>query len=169
MNKIYKNILILSISSITRISRDSHISINKLYLYNLEKKYKRYYSFNYLIQINSIDEINSKKVKYRLSTKYYNYLDIFNRTKADILFLYYSYNYKLEFNDNFDKTKLSKSKIYLILEYKLKQIKKYLNEYLKKGFIISSYILFTLSILFAKKLNKELYFLYKLLEAKRYY
>ena len=58
-------------------------------------------------------------MKYRLPIKYYDYLDIFDRTKANVLSLYYSYNYKLEFNDSFDKTKLSKSRIYLILEYKL--------------------------------------------------
>ena len=54
--------------------------------------------------------------------------------------------------------KLLKSRIYLILEYKLEQIKKYLDEYLKKRFIILSYILFILSILFIKKSNRELHF-----------
>ena len=38
----------------------------------------------------------------------------------NILLLYYSYNYKLKFNDSFNKMKLSKNRIYLILEYKLK-------------------------------------------------
>ena len=59
-------------------------------------------------------------MKCKLPSEYYNYLDVFDRTKADILPLYRSYNYKLEFNDSFDKTKLLKSRIYLILEYKLK-------------------------------------------------
>ena len=148
----------LYISLIIQISRDLYILINKLYFYNLEKKYKRYYNFNYSIQINSIDEINFKKIKYKLFIKYYDYLDIFYRTKINIFLLYYSYNYKLKFNNSFNKMKFSKSKIYLILRYKLEQIKKYLDKYLKKEFIILSYILFALSILFAEKLNKELYF-----------
>ena len=76
----------------------------------------------------------------------------------NILFLYYFYNYKLKFNNSFNKIKLLKSRIYLILEYKLKQIKKYLNKYLKKGFIILNYILFILLVLFIEKLNKGLYF-----------
>ena len=97
-------------------------------------------------------------MKYKLPSEYYDYLNIFNRTKTDILLLYRSYNYKLKFNNSFDKTKFSKSRIYLILEYKLKQIKKYLNKYLKKRFIILSYILFILSILFIKKSNRELRF-----------
>ena len=52
--------------------------------------------------------------------KYYNYLNIFNKTKANILLLYYSYNYKLKFIISFNKAKLLKSRIYLILRYKLK-------------------------------------------------
>ena len=52
--------------------------------------------------------------------KYYDYLNIFDKIKTNILPLYYSYNYKLKFNDNFDKTKFLKSRIYLILRYKLK-------------------------------------------------
>ena len=58
-------------------------------------------------------------IKYKLSSKYYNYLNIFNRTKIDILLLYYSYNYRLKFNNSFNKTKFLKNRIYLILKYKL--------------------------------------------------
>ena len=60
-------------------------------------------------------------------------------------------------NDN-NKSSLFKSRIYLILDYKLKQLKKYLDEYLKKSFITLSYALFVLLVLFAEKLNKELRF-----------
>ena len=59
-------------------------------------------------------------MKYKLSSKYYDYLNIFNRIKTNILSLYYFYNYKLKFNNSSNKIKLSKSRIYLILEYKLK-------------------------------------------------
>ena len=37
-------------------------------------------------------------------------------------------------------------------------MKKYLEKYLKKGYIIFNYTLFVLSILFAEKLNDELRF-----------
>ena len=80
----------------------------------------------YWIRVFSVGEINSanivspKKIKYKLSLEYYNYLDIFDRIKINIFSLYYLYNHKLEFNNNFDKIKLLKSRIYSILEYKLK-------------------------------------------------
>ena len=51
-----------------------------------------------------------------------------------------------------------KSYIYLIFNYKLEQVKKYLDEYLKKGFITSSKAPFTSLVLFTKKSNNELYF-----------
>ena len=85
-------------------------------------------------------------------------MNIFNRIKTNKLLSYRLYNYKLEFINNYNKIELSKSRIYLIFDYKLKQVKKYLNKYLKKKFIILSYISFISSILFAKKLNRELRF-----------
>ena len=64
----------------------------------------------------------------------------------------------MKFINNINKTKLLKSRIYLILSYKLKQVKKYLNKNLKKEFIILSKTLFASLILFAKKFNDELRF-----------
>ena len=51
-----------------------------------------------------------------------------------------------------------KSRIYSILKYKFEQIKKYLNEHLKKNFIVSNHALFASPVLFIKKTNKELRF-----------
>ena len=158
MNEIYEDTSKPYTSFITRIPRDPRIPVNKPYPYNSEKKYKRYCGSNYPIQINSTDEVSPKKVKHRLSIEYHDYLDVFDRTKANVLPPYRPYNYKLKFNDSFDKTKLPKSRIYLISGHKLKQIKKYLDEYLKKGFITLSHALFALPILFAEKSNKELRF-----------
>ena len=158
MNEIYDNLLILYIPLIIRIARGPRISVNKFYSYDLKKKYKRCYGSNCSIQINNIDEVSSKEVKRKLSSKYYDYLNVFDRTKADILPLYRPYNYKLKFNDSSDKMKLSKSRIYLMLEYKLEQVKKYLDEYLKKGFITLSYTPFASPVLFAEKPNRGLRF-----------
>ena len=52
--------------------------------------------------------------------KYYIYFSIFDKTKIDIRSLSYFYNYKLKFINSFNKAKFLKSRIYLILEYKLK-------------------------------------------------
>ena len=51
-----------------------------------------------------------------------------------------------------------KSRIYSISKYKFEQVKKYLNEHLKKKFIVSSYASFASSVLFVEKLNERLRF-----------
>ena len=56
----------------------------------------------------------------KLLIEYYNYANVFNKTKANKLLLYYSYNYKIEFAKEANKNILSKSRIYFILKYKLK-------------------------------------------------
>lgn len=68
------------------------------------------------------------------------------------------YDYHLKFIDNANKVKLLKTRIYLIFDYKLKQVKKYLDKYLKKGFITSSKTSFIFLVLFAKKFNDGLRF-----------
>ena len=57
-----------------------------------------------------------------------------------------------------NKNTLFKNRIYSILKYKFEQVKKYLNEHLKKKFIVSNYVSFASFILFIKKSNKELRF-----------
>ena len=94
----------------------------------------------------------------KLFINYYNYANVFNRSQADILSLYRFYDYKLEFAERADKNILFKNRIYLISDHKFEQVKKYLNEHLKKRFIILNYILFASSVLFAEKSNNELRF-----------
>ena len=64
----------------------------------------------------------------------------------------------MKFVEKINKNALFKNRSYSISAYKFEQIKKYLNEHLKKEFIVSSYILFALFILFIKKSNEELRF-----------
>ena len=128
----YKNLLVLAILAI----RDLRILINSSYSYKFKIKYKRYYKFYIVIYIYNIKILTFDKVKKKLFEKYYNYLNVFDKIKVDELSLYYSYNYKLKFIKNVNKIKLSRSRIYLILDRKLNEIKKYLNEYLNKNFII---------------------------------
>ena len=76
----------------------------------------------------------------------------------NILFLYRFYDYKLKFIKKVNKSSLFKNRIYLLLSHKFEQIKKYLNEHLKKEFIVFNYTLFILFVLFIKKSNKDLRF-----------
>ena len=75
-----------------------------------------------------------------------------------MLFSHRFYNHKLKFAEEADKNTLFKNRIYSISEHKFEQIKKYLNEHLKKEFIVSNYALFALFVLFIEKSNEELRF-----------
>ena len=94
----------------------------------------------------------------KLSIDYYNYINVFDKSQTNILSSHRFYDYKLKFVERADKNTLFKSRIYSILEHKFEQVKKYLNKHLKKEFIISSYALFALFVLFIEKSNKELRF-----------
>ena len=94
----------------------------------------------------------------KLFINYHNYANVFNKSQADILPSYRFYDYKLKFAKKTNKNTLFKSRIYSISDHKLEQIKKYLNEHLKKRFIIFNHISFASSVLFIKKWNNELRF-----------
>ena len=94
----------------------------------------------------------------KLFVNYYNYANVFDRSQADILFSHRFYDHRLKFAEGVNKNNLFKSRIYSILDYKLEQVKKYLNEHLKKRFIVFNYASFASLVLFIKKLNDELRF-----------
>ena len=74
----------------------------------------------------------------------------------NILSSYRFYDHKLKFVERVDKNALFKNRIYLLSDHKFEQVKKYLNKYLKKEFIVFNYASFVLSILFIEKSNKDL-------------
>ena len=94
----------------------------------------------------------------KFSIDYYNYINVFNKLQTNILFSYRFYNHKLKFVEEANKNTLFKNRIYSILKHKFEQVKKYLNEHLRKEFIVSSYASFALFVLFIKKSSKELRF-----------
>ena len=89
---------------------------------------------------------------------YHNYANVFDKSQANILFSHRFYDHKLKFAKEADKNNLFKSRIYSISSHKLEQVKKYLNEHLKKRFIIFNHALFASSVLFTEKSNDELKF-----------
>ena len=94
----------------------------------------------------------------KFSIDYYNYVNVFDKLQTNILSSHRFYNYKLKFIEKTNKNTLFKNRIYSISKHKFKQVKKYLNEHLKKEFIVSNYALFASFILFIEKLNEELRF-----------
>ena len=94
----------------------------------------------------------------KFSIDYYNYANVFDRSQTNILPSHRFYNHKLKFVEEINKNALFKSRIYSISKHKFEQVKKYLNEHLKKGFIVSNYASFASFVLFAEKSNEELRF-----------
>ena len=64
----------------------------------------------------------------------------------------------MKFIKKVNKNALFKNRIYLLLNYKFEQVKKYLNKHLKKEFIVFNYALFVSFVLFIEKSNKDLRF-----------
>ena len=110
------------------------------------------------VQINETEVLTPEQVKDRLSEEYHDFADVFDRSKADELPPHRSYNHKVELVDEDAKTQLPRSRIYPLSAHKLKQVKKYLDENLRKGFIAPSQAPFACPVLFAEKPNEGLRF-----------
>ena len=144
----------------SQTKRDNRISINKSCSCGSAIKYKKCYkSYTLkLIQINNIDVLIFQEMLNKLFINYHNYANVFDRSQANILSSHRFYNHKLKFAKGADKNTLFKNRIYSISDHKFEQIKKYLNEHLKKKFIVLNHALFVLSVLFAEKPNERLRF-----------
>ena len=94
----------------------------------------------------------------KLFINYYNYANVFDKSQANILSSHRFYDHKLKFAEKANKNIFFKNRIYSILNHKFEQIKKYLNEHLKKKFIVFNYASFALFVLFAEKSNDKLRF-----------
>ena len=108
----------LEVSS--QMKRDNRISINKSCLYGFIIEYKRCCEFytSKFIQINNVDVLTLQKMLNKLFINYYNYINVFNRSQANILSSHRFYDYRLKFAKGADKNTLFKSRIYSILNYK---------------------------------------------------
>ena len=138
--------------------RNSRISVNKPCSCYSKLKYKKCYESYTTIRVNNTKKLILENVKKKLSKKYHDFLNVFDRSKTDELPPHRECDHKLKFIDEADKAKLSRSRIYFISNPKLKQVKKYLNEHLKKDFIVLSQASFASLILFAEKSNNDLRF-----------
>jgi len=96
-----------------------------------------------------------KEVKAKLSSKYHDYLDVFDRAMTDQLPSHRFYNHKIELID--EKTS-SRSHLYHMSDYKLQKMKNYLIKHLNKDFISSSSASYASLILFVEKKDDSLRF-----------
>ena len=90
-----------------------------------------------------------------MSKKFYDFLNFFDRKAAEVLSLNWTYDHKIKIDSD---ELLSKSWLYLMSQFKLQKMKKYLKKNLQKGFIILSNVSYASLILFAQKFNDNLQF-----------
>ncbi len=98
---------------------------------------------------------NLKDIKVKLSLKYQNFLNVFDRAQVNKLSSHHSYDHKIKFTNDVTS---SKCQAYWMSFYKLQKIKKYLNENLSKNFITSSKISYFSLVLFILKINDDFRF-----------
>ncbi len=98
---------------------------------------------------------NLEDIKVKLSSKYQNFLDVFDWAQVNKLSSHRSYNHKIELTNDFTS---SRCWAYWMSLYKLQKIKKYLNENLSKSFITSSKISYFSLVLFTLKINDDFRF-----------
>ncbi len=110
------------------------------------------------VKVCETEVLTADDIKERLPSEYHDYLDVFDRSETEKLPPHREYDHQLEFIDEDSKSKLPKSRIYPMSSHKLQEVKKYLDENLKRGFIVPSKAPFASSILFAEKPNGGLRF-----------
>src|SRR5436190_23455795 len=91
-----------------------------------------------------------------VSEEYHDLIDVFEKQHTDKL-LSHQKEYDIEIELKSEKNSNFRF-LYNMLQEKLQMLQQYFDEHLAKKFIQSSYFLFAFSVLFVKKLNRELYF-----------
>ncbi len=147
-----------SFKTLLNHSKKNQTEVFALFMININKEiaYNTQCNLNAL-NISSINEMtqNLKDIKAKLSSKYHEFLDVFDRAQSNKLFFHHFYDHKIELiNDSMS----SCCRVYWMFSVKLLKIKKYLNENLSKKFITSSQTLYFSFVLFTLKANEDLWF-----------
>jgi len=147
-----------SFKTLLNHSKKNKIKVFALFMMNINRKiaYNTQCDLN-VLNISSINEMtqNLKDIKAKLSSKYHEFLDVFDRAQLNKLFSHHFYDHKIELiNDSM----LSCCQVYQMFSVKLLKVKKYLNENLSKKFITFSHIFYFFSVLFILKANEDLWF-----------
>ena len=140
------NIVMIKVAVYQTLVKNKKIKILFLIISEINKalsSVKDFAKLNEMIFVMSLNELKKK-----LSIIYHNFLNVFNKEKITQLSLHQSYNHKIELKE---ENQSSRSQLYFMSSYKLQKIKEYLEENLKKKFIILSKASFASSILFIKK------------------
>jgi len=152
------NIDVASFQALVKRKKKNQIEIFAMFIKDIDREivYNTQCKLD-VINVFSINETtqNLEDIKVKLSSKYQNFLDVFNWAQADKLSSHHSYDHKIKLTN--DATS-SCCRAYWMSFYKLQKVKKYLNENLFKEFIIFSKASYFSFILFILKANKYLRF-----------
>ncbi len=147
-----------SFKTLLNRSKKNKIEVFALFMTNINREiaYNTQCDLNAL-NVSSINETtqNLKDIKAKLSSKYHEFLDVFDRAQSNKLPSHRSYDHKIELIS--DSTP-PRCRVYRMFSVKLLKVKKYLNENLSKRFITSSQVPYFSSVLFALKANEDLRF-----------
>ncbi len=147
-----------SFKTLLNRSKKNKIEVFALFMTNINREiaYNTQNDLNAL-NVSSIDETaqNLEDIKAKLSSKYHEFLDVFDRAQSNKLSSHRFYDHKIELTS--DST-LSRCRAYWMFSAKLLKVKKYLNENLSKRFITSSQTLYFFLVLFVLKANEDLRF-----------
>jgi len=147
-----------SFKTLLNRSKKNKIEVFALFMTNINREiaYNTQNDLNAL-NVSSIDETtqNLKDIKAKLSSKYHEFLDVFDRAQSNKLLSHRFYDHKIELIS--DST-FSRCRVYRMFSVKLLKVKKYLNENLLKKFITSSQTFYFFFVLFILKANEDLRF-----------
>ncbi len=147
-----------SFKTLLNHSKKNKIKVFALFMMNINKEiaYNTQCNLNSL-NVFSINETtqNLKDIKAKLSSKYHEFLNVFDRAQSNKLLSHCFYDHEIELISD---SMLSHCRVYQIFSVKLLKVKKYLNENLLKKFITSSQTLYFFSVLFVLKANEDLRF-----------
>ncbi len=140
------NIVMIEVAAYWTLVKNKKIKIFFLIISEINKALSSVEDFAKLNEMISVMLLNELKKK--LLIVYHDFLNVFDREKITQLLSHWSYDHKIELED---ESQSFRSQLYLMLNHKLQKIKKYLEKNLKKKFITFSKALFASSILFVKK------------------
>ncbi len=153
-----QNIDVISFQALVKRKKKSQIEIFAMFVEDIDRKiiYNTQCKLD-VINVFSVNETtqNLEDIKVKLSSKYQDFLNVFDRAQADKLSSHHSYDHKIKLTSD---VTLSRCRAYWMSFYKLQKVKKYLNENLFKEFITSSKASYFSSVLFTLKANKDLRF-----------
>jgi len=153
-----QNIDIVSFQALVKWKKKNQIEIFAMFIEDIDRKiiYNTQCKLD-VINVFLVNETtqNLEDIKVKLSSKYQDFLDVFDQAQADKLSSHRSYDHKIELTS--DATSFH-CWAYRMSLYKLQKVKKYLNENLFKEFITSNKASYFSFVLFILKANEDLRF-----------